>query len=60
VFTRHTTAADTAEAFGVVEFRLPVPEGMRADQTPQRTVDGRAFLRDFAARLSRAAQPSSK
>ena len=27
VFTRPTTAADTAEAFGVVEFALPVPAG---------------------------------
>jgi hypothetical protein len=41
VFTRNTTAADTAEAFGVVEFRLPVPTGLRADQTVRMTVDGR-------------------
>jgi hypothetical protein len=41
VFTRNTTAADTAEAFGVVEFRLPVPEGMPAGQAARMTVDGR-------------------
>jgi len=41
VFTRNTTAADTAEAFGVVEFRLPLPEGMRAGQAARMTLDGR-------------------
>jgi hypothetical protein len=41
VFTRATTTADTAEAFGVVEFRLPVPEDMRAGQTARMIVDGR-------------------
>ena len=41
VFTRKTTAADTAEAFGVVEFALPVPADMRAGQTARMTVDGR-------------------
>ena len=30
VFDRLTTAADTAEVFGVVEFALPVPEGYAA------------------------------
>jgi hypothetical protein len=41
VFTRATTTADSAEAFGVVEFRLPVPEDMRAGQTARMIVDGR-------------------
>ena len=41
VFSRNTTAADTAEAFGVVEFRLPLPEGVRAGQAARMTVDGR-------------------
>jgi hypothetical protein len=41
VFAGKTTAADTAEAFGVVEFRLPVPGDMRAGQAARMTVDGR-------------------
>ena len=36
-----TTAADAAEAFGVVEFALPVPAGMPAGQAARMIVDGR-------------------
>jgi hypothetical protein len=43
VFTRLTTAADTAEAFGVVEFALPAP-GLTATQTARMLVDGRIPL----------------
>ncbi len=32
VFRRMTTSADTAEAFGVVEWILPAPEGMQPEQ----------------------------
>jgi len=41
VFARKTTAADAAEAFGVVEFALPAPAEMRAGQTARMLVDGR-------------------
>jgi hypothetical protein len=40
-FQRLTTEADTAEAFGVVEFELPIPAGMRSDQHASMLVDGR-------------------
>ena len=40
-FARVTTAADTAEAFGVVEFRLPVPAGLGRKDVVQVTFDGR-------------------
>ena len=36
IFDRLTTASDTAEAFGVVEFALPVPAGMTGAQTRRR------------------------
>ena len=41
VFNRLTTAADTVEAFGVVEFVLPVPAGMTRAHSAQMIVDGR-------------------
>jgi len=41
VFDRLTTAADHAEAFGVVEFRLPVPAGMSPAHSARMIVDGR-------------------
>jgi hypothetical protein len=41
VFTRLTSAADTAEAFGVVEFALPAPAGMPSGHAAQMIVDGR-------------------
>ena len=40
-FTRLTTDRDTAEAFGVVEFALPVPAGMARGETAQMVFDGR-------------------
>jgi len=40
-FDRLTTAADTAEAFGVVEFALPVPAGMTRSQSARVIFDGR-------------------
>jgi PelA/Pel-15E family pectate lyase len=40
-FDRLTTASDTAEAFGVVEFALPVPAGMTERNTAQMIFDGR-------------------
>jgi hypothetical protein len=40
-FTRLTTAADAAEVFGVVEFALPVPEGMTRDHSVKVRFDGR-------------------
>jgi hypothetical protein len=43
VFTRLTTATDTAEAFGVVEFALPAP-GVTATHTARMVVDGRIPL----------------
>ena len=41
VFTRLTTERDTAEAFGVVEFVVPVPAGMTQDQSAQMLFDNR-------------------
>ena len=41
VFTRLTTERDVAEAFGVVEFTLPVPTGMPPDEAVQMVFDGR-------------------
>jgi hypothetical protein len=41
VFSRLTTAADEAEAFGVVEFRLPVPAGMTSSHRATMVFDGR-------------------
>ncbi len=41
VFERLTTASDVADAFGVVEFVLPVPAGMASHQTARMIVDGR-------------------
>jgi PelA/Pel-15E family pectate lyase len=41
VFTRLTTATDQAEAFGVVEFALPVPAGMTPQSTATMVLDGR-------------------
>lgn len=41
VFRRLTTASDHAEVFGVVEFVLPVPDGMARSQTASMIFDGR-------------------
>jgi len=41
IFDRLTTAADTAEAFGVVEFSLPIPAGMTARNSARMVFDGR-------------------
>ena len=41
VFTRLTTAADEAEAFGVVEFRIPMPAGMTPGHHATMVFDGR-------------------
>lgn len=41
VFDRLTTEADKAEAFGVVEFVLPVPPGMTGAQSARIIFDGR-------------------
>ena len=41
IFDRLTTASDQVEAFGVVEFALPVPAGMTARNSAQMIVDGR-------------------
>ena len=41
VFDRLTTAADVAEAFGVVEFTLQVPDGMTQQHHVRMIVDGR-------------------
>jgi hypothetical protein len=40
-FNRLTAESDTVEAFGVVEFALPVPEGMTREHTARVTIDGR-------------------
>jgi hypothetical protein len=40
-FDRLTTEADQAEVFGVVEFVLPVPAGMRRDKSARMIFDGR-------------------
>lgn len=42
VFDRLTTEADTAEVFGVVEFTLPVPDGVSAKHTATMIFDGGA------------------
>ena len=44
VFDRLTTEADRAEAFGVVEFALPVPSGFSKDQTARMIFDGRVTV----------------
>ena len=41
IFDRLTTAADTAEVFGVVEFAVPVPEGMTREHSARMIFDGR-------------------
>jgi hypothetical protein len=41
IFSRLTTEADTVEAFGVVEFALPVPAGMARDHSARMVFDGR-------------------
>ncbi|MFC9746368.1 DUF1593 domain-containing protein [Streptomyces niveus] len=41
VFNRLTTAEDTAEVYGVVEFALPVPEGYGANNTARMMIDNR-------------------
>ncbi len=41
VFDRLTTESDTAEAFGVVEFALPVSSGMTRTHTARMLIDGR-------------------
>ena len=41
IFDRLTTEADKAEAFGVVEFALPVPAGMTDAQSARMIFDGR-------------------
>jgi len=41
VFGGMTTAADTAESFGVVEFALPVPSGMTRAHSVEMLFDGR-------------------
>jgi hypothetical protein len=54
VFTRLTTEADTAEAFGVVEFALPAPEGLTAAQGTRMIFDGRIpAVGDFDGRTVR-------
>ncbi len=40
-FTRAATAADMIELFGVAEFSLPLPEGMRKDAQVEVLLDGR-------------------
>lgn len=41
VFDRLTTEADRAEAFGVVEFDIPLPQGMTRDHTARMIFDNR-------------------
>ena len=41
VFARLTTEADSADAFGVVEFAIPLPSGMTRAQTARVMFDGR-------------------
>jgi hypothetical protein len=41
IFDRLTTEADRAEVFGVVEFVLPVPQGMSRDHGARMIFDGR-------------------
>jgi hypothetical protein len=40
-FTRHTTPADTAEVFGIVEFALPLPAGVPQNHSTRMLVDNR-------------------
>jgi hypothetical protein len=40
-FTRLTTEADSVDVFGVVEFALPVPEGMTREHSASVLFDGR-------------------
>ena len=40
-FDRLTTAADTAEVFGVVEFAIPIPAGLPRDVSARMVFDGR-------------------
>ena len=40
IFDHLTTAADTAEVFGVTEFALPVPDGFSAKNTATMIFDG--------------------
>lgn len=41
IFERHTTAADVAEVYGVVEFLLPKPAGYGPGDTARMIIDGR-------------------
>jgi Protein of unknown function (DUF1593) len=41
IFSRLTTASDTVDAFGVVEFALPVPAGMTREHSARMVFDGR-------------------
>jgi hypothetical protein len=41
IFDRLTTASDSAEVFGVVEFVLPMPQGMTLDDSARMIFDGR-------------------
>jgi hypothetical protein len=41
IFDRLTTASDSAEVFGVVEFVLPMPQGMTGDDSARMIFDGR-------------------
>lgn len=41
IFNRLTTERDSVEAFGVVEFALPVPAGMTPEHSARMIVDGR-------------------
>jgi hypothetical protein len=41
VFSRLTTEVDTVEAFGVVEFALPLPETMTREQSARMLIDNR-------------------
>ena len=41
VFNRLTTESDEAEAFGVIEFALPAPAGMRREDAAEMIFDGR-------------------
>jgi len=41
IFNGLTTEADTAEAFGVVEFAVPVPDGMTREHSARMIFDGR-------------------
>ena len=41
IFDRLTTAADSAEVFGVVEIALPIPAGLTSDASARMVFDGR-------------------